>query len=82
MIGLDGLALFHDAFIGIGKGFMEKTLPLAVGKGVIIQKLKLPPEIGDQPGFVMNGQIRITLFGQQTDEFFFKCRFTLETFRA
>ena len=47
MIGLDGAALFNDALVGIGKGLREETLPLAVSKGIVIQKLQLLSEVGN-----------------------------------
>ena len=39
MVGLNGSGLFHNALVGVGKGFRKETLPLAVRKGIVIQKL-------------------------------------------
>ena len=64
MIGLDGTAFLNDAFVGIGKSLREETLLLAVSKGVIVQKLQLPSEVGDQTVFVMNGKVLVPLRGQ------------------
>lgn len=82
MIRLDGTALFNDAFVGVGKSLREETLPLAVSKGVIVQKLQLPSEVGDQAVFVMDGKVLVPLRGQQPDELFFKSRFALKAVRA
>ena len=82
MIRLDSTALFNDALVGIGKGLREETLPFAVSKGVIVQKLQLPSEVGDQTALVMNGKVLIPLRGQQPDELFFKSRFALKAVRA
>ena len=82
MIRLDGTAFFNDAFVGIGKGFCEETLPLAVSKGIVVQKRELPSEVGDQTAFVMDGKILIPLRGQQPDELLFQSRFALKAVRA
>ena len=82
MIRLDSTAFLNDAFVGIGKGFREETLPFAVSKGIVIQKLQLPSEVGDQTIFVMNSKVFVPLCGQQPDELFFKSRFALEAVRA
>ena len=82
MIRLDGAALFNDALVGIGKSLRKETLPFAVSKGVIVQKLQLPSEVGNQTVFVMNGKVLIPLRGQQPNEFFFKSRFALKAVRA
>ena len=82
MVGLDGTAFLNDALVSVGKRFREEAFPLAVRKGVVVQKRELPSEVVDQTVFVVDGKIFISLCGQQTDEFFFKSRFTLETVRA
>ena len=82
MVGLDGAAFLNNALVGVGKCFREETLPLAIGKGVVVQKLQLPPEIGNQTTFIMDGKVRIPLSGQQTDKFLFKSRFTLKAVRS
>jgi len=82
MIRLDGTAFLNDAFVGIGKGLREETFPLAVSKGIVIQKLQLPSEVGDQTIFVMDGKVLIPLRGQQPDELLFKSRFALKAVRA
>ena len=81
MVGLNGAALFNNAFVGIGKHFREETLPFAVGKGVIVQKLQLPSEVGNQAVFVMDGKVLIPLRGQQPDELLFKSGFALKAVR-
>ena len=79
MVGLDGTGLFNDTLVGVGKRFREEALPFTIGKCNAVQKLQLLSEIGNQTGFVMDGKIRITLFGQQADKFLFKSRFALES---
>ena len=82
MVSLDGTAFLNNALVGVGKRFREETLPLAVSKGVVVQKLQLPSEVGNQTVFIMDGKVLISLCGQQTDKFLFKSRFALETVRA
>ena len=82
IILLDLAGLLCDAFVFVGEGFCEEAFPLAVRKGVVVQKRELLSEIGNQPFFVMDGKILISLCGQQTDKFLFKSRFALETVRA
>ena len=82
MVSLDGTAFLNNALVSVGKCFRKETLPLAVRKGVVVQKLQLPSEIGNQTVFVMDGKVLISLCGQQTDKFLFKSRFALETVRA
>ena len=82
MVGLDGAAFFNNTLVSVGKCFNEETLPLAVSKSVVVQKLQLPSEVGSQTVFIMDGKVLISLCDQQTDKFLFKSRFTLETVRA
>ena len=81
VIGLNRAAFFDHPFIFVGHRFFKKTRPLAVSKGVVVQKLQLLSQVGNQTGFV-DGKVLITLFGQQADKFLFKSRFALETVRA
>ena len=82
MVGLDGAALFDNTLVSVGERFCEEAFPLAVRKGVVVQKRELLSEVSYQTIFVMDGKVLISLCGQQTDKFFFKSRFTLETVRA
>ena len=82
MIRLDGAALFNDAIVSIGKHFREETLPLAVSKSEVVQKLQLPSEVGNQTVFVVDGKILVPLRGQQPDELLFKSGFALKAVRA
>ena len=66
MVGLDSTAFLNNALVSIGERFREKTLPLAISKGIVIQKLQLPSEVGNQTVFVM-------------DKFLLKSRFALKT---
>ncbi len=63
MVILDFFGLFHDALVGAGQAFSEKPVPLAVRKGVIIEQFKLPAQVGNQCGFVVNRQVFISLAG-------------------
>ena len=74
MIRLDGEALFfNDALVRIGKGLREETLPLAVSKGIVIQKsVSCRLRLANQTALVMNGKVLIPLRGQQPDELFSK----------
>ena len=40
--------LFHDVFIRVCYGIVEKVLPFRIGKGIMVQFLQLPAEITDQ----------------------------------
>ena len=82
MVSLDGAAFLNDTLVGVGERFREEAFPLAVRKGVVVQKRELLPEIGNQPVFVMDGKVLISLCGQQADEFFFQSRFALKAVRA
>ena len=78
MVGLDGSGFFHNALIGIGKGFRKETLPFPIGKGVVIEKFQLVSEIFNQARFTVNGKIFISLRFQQVDEFLFQSCFALK----
>ena len=82
MIGLNGAAFLNNTLVSVGKRFCEEAFPLAVRKGVVVQKRELLSEVGNQTIFVMDGKVFISLRGQQTDKFLFKSRFALETVRA
>ena len=82
MVGLNGAALFNNTLVSVGERFREEAFPLAVRKGVVVQKRELLSEVGNQTVFVMDGKVLISLCGQQTDKFLFKSRFALKTVRA
>ena len=82
MVGLNGAALFDNTLVSVGERFREEAFPLAIGKGVVVQKRELLSEVGNQTVFVMDGKVFISLCGQQTDKFLFKSRFALKTVRA
>ena len=65
MVGLDGSAFFNNPLVGVGKGFREETLPLAVGKSIIIQKFQLLTQVGNQTFFIMDGKVFISLCSQR-----------------
>ena len=48
MVGLDGATFLNDTLVSVGKRFSKETLPFAVGKGIVVQKLQLPSEVGNQ----------------------------------
>lgn len=79
---LDLPGLFLDMLVGVGDGVEEKTLPLTVGKLVVVQKLQLAAQIGDEVGLLVDLQILIALLGEQVDELPLQCRLTLVTVRA
>lgn len=76
-VGLDAAGLFHDAVVCVGDDLPEEPLPLAVGKAAVVQKLQLRPEVFHQGGLVVDGEVFITLGGQQPDELFFQLRLAL-----
>ena len=82
MIGLHGAAFLYDSLVRVGKRFRKEPLPLAVGKGIVIQNLQLSSKIRNQTVFIMNRKVLIPLHGQQSDEFLFQSLFTLEAVRA
>ena len=63
MIGLHGAAFLYDSLIRVGKRFRKEPLPLAVGKGIIIQNLQLFSKVGNQTVFIMNRKVLISLHG-------------------
>ena len=58
MVSLDGTAFLNNPLVSVGKGFCEETLPLAIGKGVVVQKRELPSEVGNQTVLVVDGRGR------------------------
>lgn len=69
MVALDLAGLFQNAVVGAGDAVLEKTLPLAVGKGVVVEQLQLAAQVGDQAALVVDGEAFIALGAQPPDEF-------------
>ena len=73
--------LFHNVFVGVGQGFMEKAIPLAVGKGVVVEGFQLTAQVGDEFRLGVDGQIGIALLGELLDERLFQCGLALVAVR-
>ena len=71
--------LFHDVFIRVCYGIVEKVLPFRIGKGIMVQFLQLPAEITDQITLRVNRKVFIPLLTQHADEFLFQGGFALVT---
>ena len=82
MVGLDRAGLFHDALVGVGKCLREEALPFVVRKGIAVERLQLPPQVGDQAALGMNGKILVALLTQQANKFLFKSGFALKAVRV
>ena len=67
---LDLAGLFHNVFVGVGDGVDKELVPLAVGKGVVVQGLQLAAQVGDELRLGVDGQVGIALFGELPDEGF------------
>ena len=64
--------LFHNVFVGVGQGFMEKAVPLTVGEGVVVEGFQLTAQVGDEFRLGVDGQIGIALLGELLDERLFQ----------
>ena len=79
IILLDFASLFKNAIVLICNIILEKSIPFAIGESIMIQLFKAMTEVRNEILFFMYLQMFIPLLGQQANEFFFKCRFTLIT---
>ena len=77
MIELNPARLFQNAVVRARDAVLEKTRPLAVRKGVVVQTLQLAAEVGDERGFVVDLQIFIPLRTQKPEKFLLQRRLTL-----
>ena len=64
--------LFHNVFVGVGQRLMEKAVPLAVGKVVVVEGFQLTAQVGDEFRLGVDGQIGIALLGELPDERLFQ----------
>ena len=74
--------LFLDALVGVGDALLEKPLPLAIGKLVVVQLFQLRAEVGDEVRLSMDGQVSIAHLTQQADKLLFQLRLALITVRT
>ena len=74
---LNQAGLFENAGVGVCQHLVPETLPFAVRKAIVIQLFQLRPQIGNQVGFLMDGQPFIAQLAQQPDKFLFQSRLAL-----
>ena len=61
--------LFHDTFVFIGEGTIEKAFPFRICEGVVIERFKLLAQIKDQPSLVSDADLFIPLRRKLPDKF-------------
>ena len=64
--------LFHNVFVGVGQRLVEKAVPLAVCKGVVVEGFQLTAQVGDEFRLGVDRQIGIALLGELLDERLFQ----------
>lgn len=69
---LDKRGLLFYAQLFTRKLGFEKRSPFSVGEGIVVQRLKLLAQVGNQLGFAVNGQVFVPLFCQLPDEGLFQ----------
>ena len=74
---LNQAGLFENAGVCVCQHLVPETLPFAVRKAIVIQLFQLRPQIGNQVGFLMDGQALIAQIAKQTDKFLFQSRLAL-----
>ena len=77
IVRLDTARLRCDTVTRGCDGRFEEPFPLRICKVIAIQRRELRAEIGDQLRLIVNGEIRIALLLQQTDERPLQCRLRL-----
>ena len=68
--------------VGVGDGVGKELVPLAVGKGVVVQGLQLAAQVGDELRLGVDGQVGIALPGELPDKGFLQLRLALVSVRA
>ena len=74
--------LFHDATFGVCQHLAEKASPFLIGKPVIVHRFQLKAQVVHQIFFLVDGQVLIAQFLQQTDKLPLQFRLALVRIRA
>ena len=77
IVRLDAARLLHDAVARWCNRRLEKAFPLRIREIIVVQCRELRAEIGDQLRLIVNGEIRIALLLEETDECPLQCRLRL-----